>query len=338
MDKLASLIDCLPASIGTENLDNGDFRMIFPDHDPNVLVREEGDTTVFHIEFKEASPHVGFNRLSVYATSEELEAFEKQDVKSRSTSHAHDCFFLVYVQEGKDIEWMEGRLLTIHPGDLLLLTPFALHTNVIPVGSRVLYMYIDAQMLYRTVFPITSESVLFSDFFSDFLVNAEDKKALLFSSCSELVSKVLEDLLAEYLSPAPLYNALIQCKVAELIIALARETVPVFFHFEDSMESQVQEILTYISRNYQTVTLKETAKAFGYHPAYLSSLIHRATGKTFTRLILDQRMTQAVYYLRQGNLSIYEVALACGYREVSSFYKAFTKKFGCSPRSFITEG
>lgn len=199
MDKLAEMMDGLPALTETVPLENGDFRMIFPDNDPNVLVCHYPDKTVFHIEFKPSSPYLGFNRLEMSATA---------------------------------------------------------------------------------------ESILFADFFSDFLVNAEDKKALLFSSCSDQVRRVLEELLA------------------------------------------------YISKNYKTVTLRETAEVFGYHPAYLSSLIRRTTGKTFTRLILDQRMTQAVSYLRQGRLSVDEVACACGYRETISFYKAFTKKYGCTPRRF----
>jgi AraC-like DNA-binding protein len=48
----------------------------------------------------------------------------------------------------------------------------------------------------------------------------------------------------------------------------------------------------------------------------------------------EARMTRASALLRSSNLSVTEVCLAVGFESLGSFSAAFSRRMGCSPRSF----
>ena len=79
-------------------------------------------------------------------------------------------------------------------------------------------------------------------------------------------------------------------------------------------------------------SLKETAAHFGYHPNYISGLLHKELGKTFSEIVFEKRMARAVILLKGTTLAIEEIAAMVGYSNHSNFYKAFKKYFGMTPR------
>lgn len=84
-----------------------------------------------------------------------------------------------------------------------------------------------------------------------------------------------------------------------------------------------------------SVTLGSIAKQFSYHPNYISSFIHREMGKSFSQILLEQRMERALALSKGTNLSIEEIAVMLGYSNPSNFYKAFRAYYGCSPREYL---
>ena len=96
-----------------------------------------------------------------------------------------------------------------------------------------------------------------------------------------------------------------------------------------------EKIVQYIGEHFDTVTLKEIAKRFSYHPNYISTLLHREVGKSFSQILLELRMERALILLKGTNLPVEEIALALGYSNNSNFYKAFRDYFHISPREYI---
>ena len=94
-------------------------------------------------------------------------------------------------------------------------------------------------------------------------------------------------------------------------------------------------ILQYINSNPESVTLKDIAAHFSYHPNYISSLLHQELGKTFSEIVLEKRMDRAVILLKGTTLSIEEIASMLGYSNHSNFYKAFKEYYGKTPREYI---
>lgn len=101
------------------------------------------------------------------------------------------------------------------------------------------------------------------------------------------------------------------------------------------LRNQRRAQIQYINSHPEATTLKDVAAHFSYHPNYISSLLHKETGKTFSEIVLEKRMDRAVILLRGTTLSIEEISAMLGYSNTSNFYKAFREYFGKSPREFV---
>lgn len=60
------------------------------------------------------------------------------------------------------------------------------------------------------------------------------------------------------------------------------------------------------------------------------------TGVSPNDLVKDYKLNQAVELLKHSDLSITDVAYRCGFNDVGYFGKCFRKKYGMSPREFVT--
>ena len=78
--------------------------------------------------------------------------------------------------------------------------------------------------------------------------------------------------------------------------------------------------------------LTETSVMFGISEAHLHRLFHREVGKTFRRHLRDVRMIRAAELVKQGTLSMKQIALDCGYSDVCNFYRDFKNIHGLTPR------
>ena len=93
------------------------------------------------------------------------------------------------------------------------------------------------------------------------------------------------------------------------------------------------QIRAFMRTNCADVTLAQVAKHFCLHPNTVSSILKRATGATFSRVLLEMRMACAQEMLRDADVSVEKVACACGYENPASFYRAYRRAYGHAPRS-----
>ena len=96
-----------------------------------------------------------------------------------------------------------------------------------------------------------------------------------------------------------------------------------------------EKILQYINSHLETVTLKDIAARFSYHPNYISTLLHQKLGKKFSDIVREKRMERATILMRGTDLSIEEISSMLGYSDMSNFYKAFHSQYGTSPREYV---
>ena len=98
--------------------------------------------------------------------------------------------------------------------------------------------------------------------------------------------------------------------------------------------STIPEILNYISQNYQTATLHETATHFGYSTSHFSTLIKESTGRTFVQIIKDIKLGQACRALRETKLNLPSICELVGYESPEHFMRLFKKAYGMSPGEY----
>ena len=95
-------------------------------------------------------------------------------------------------------------------------------------------------------------------------------------------------------------------------------------------DERLMEMMNYIQANYQTITLEEMAERFHLSEPYISKYIHEKSGKTFVEQVTNIRMKKARTLLKNGNMTVENVALSVGYQNVEHFTRTFRRLYNLS--------
>lgn len=91
----------------------------------------------------------------------------------------------------------------------------------------------------------------------------------------------------------------------------------------------------YIEQHFaENITLSALAEHLNLTPGYLSTLMKRDLGMTFSEYVLHVRMEHARRLLKQGKLHVYEVAECVGYSNQYYFNMLFKRTFGITPGQY----
>ncbi len=101
-----------------------------------------------------------------------------------------------------------------------------------------------------------------------------------------------------------------------------------------SGDDRLTQMLNFIQANYQKVTLEDVAEAFHLSAPYVSRYIKAKSGKTFGEQVTNIRMKRARTLLRNGNMTVENIAYAVGYANVEHFTRQFRKKYSMTPMEY----
>jgi AraC family transcriptional regulator len=88
------------------------------------------------------------------------------------------------------------------------------------------------------------------------------------------------------------------------------------------------------TRFLEPLSLAEIAAAVGVHLVHLSREFHRYNRCTVGELIRRRRVEHACDLLKHSDLSLAEIALACGFSDQSHFSMMFKRHMGITPSRF----
>lgn len=84
-------------------------------------------------------------------------------------------------------------------------------------------------------------------------------------------------------------------------------------------------------------SIRDLALEFNLSASHLRHLFKAQTGSGLGRRLAEQRLQKAASLLRQGGMSVKEVAYAVGYKHPSSFVRAFERQFRLAPGGYRQE-
>jgi len=128
----------------------------------------------------------------------------------------------------------------------------------------------------------------------------------------------------------------------ELSVQLAAQTVQLMHGLEPSAGNVPPSTLARVSRAVRAIernpharlTLASLAREAGLSPYHFLRTFEHLTGLTPHQFILRARLREAAIRLVNGRAKILDVALDCGFGDVSNFNRAFSGEFGVSPRAY----
>jgi AraC-like DNA-binding protein len=133
-------------------------------------------------------------------------------------------------------------------------------------------------------------------------------------------------------------NGLLRDGYAYLILGLIANGAYAVVPRENAGSELLSKLLLYVHENFnKNITLNSIAAAFGYHPAYISAYFKSRLDMCISRYINIIRLKNAVLLMKQNEYSITQIAYDCGFNSARTFYRAFNKEFGCSPKEYLKE-
>lgn len=109
-------------------------------------------------------------------------------------------------------------------------------------------------------------------------------------------------------------------------------------HNESKTNLLCYKLMNYIDTHLYTLkSIGELSQIFKYDASYLSAIFKTTTGRTLSDYYSTRRLEHAKYLILEGSTKVWEIADMLHYSSAFSFSKAFTKKYGISPKKMQKE-
>ncbi len=252
------------------------------------------------------------------------------DAEGNANKHYHDFFEMNYVVKGNPIGVIDNHDLAMAQGGLCLMNPNAVHyyESYDAVEDLILNIVLPKTTFEKHFFlPMLSDPIL-NAFFLRYSMASNDQPSFIYiPTLGRHGQSLIEMLVKEYLEQ-PHYTQTVTESIITLLFALIMRG-----YEQQGYEPTrpIEKILTYMYEHYRDCDLKALAAHFGYHPKYLSSLIHKETGQTYRDLMTQIRLKSSEHYLLYTDYNMDQIVTAIGYKEKSSFYTSFKKQYKESP-------
>ena len=251
--------------------------------------------------------------------------------------HHHDFYEVYYLLSGQVEFWVDGRIIRMQKGDLLLINPMELHRPILETDRQVyerIVLWINKEFLES----LQTDRMDLSRCFdtqcpnhSHLIRPSASERSVLTARMGEMVREFYSRELGSDLSAYGLFlQFMVQLnRMAQKDAPLQEET--------QQLSPLVQQVLAYISENLaQPMTLDSIASRFYVSKYYLSHAFTAEVGVSVYRYIMLRRLLVARQLLTAGE-SAGQVCRSCGFSDYTSFYRAFKSEYGISPREFIAD-
>lgn len=235
---------------------------------------------------------------------------------SKKEKHYHSYWEIYYLVEGVCSFFIDSKAYRLTAGDVALFPPGIIHkaNYETPTFSRLL-IYCDAALI-----PASAEPMI-----RQFPVFPWDEET------GDRIRTLFEAIGREYANPDDFSGDLIQSKLGELVVLIARHSGSA--HRPKGESPVVEQAVDYIRSHYtEPVSLGDVAGHCFVSREHLSRLFKRETGFNLSEYLMIYRLQKAEALLRrEPRLRISEVARRCGFSDSNYFSKAFHKVYGTSP-------
>ena len=268
----------------------------------------------------------------------DFEVFHYREPRPNTVEvHHHDFYEVYYLLHGQVDYWVDGRIIRMQAGDVLLINPMELHRPVLETDGQVyerIVLWIEKEFMEN----LTSQGKKLSACFDTALPGhthllrpAAAERSALNARMGELVREYYSN---EYGSDLCAYGLFLQLMVQLNRMALFAAAQP-----EEAvgMSALVEKAMIYIADHLsENLKVEQIASALFVSKYYLSHTFTREVGVSIYRYIMMRRLLMARQLLIAGEPAG-QVCQSCGFSDYASFYRAFKSEYGTSPKGFVSE-
>lgn len=249
--------------------------------------------------------------------------------------HWHSYFEITYVQEGQGNYSVNGQEYMMKPGDIIIFNNVEAHGWKLMGEDMKLLV-----MIFSPEFVAEKLSVFDSEYLKPFVERGSNFKNRIGSEepVSHEIRKGIREIYAEWQQQKEGYPLMIKANILRILTMLIRT-------YQDESKSgemlkekksamkRLEQAISYIDHHYsEKITLDEVAAAAYMSSNYFSSYFRKVTGISFSEYVTRIRISHARELLRDTDKSVTEIAMECGFHNISNFYRLYKKQVGKPPR------
>lgn len=277
----------------------------------------------------------GLYRDSVHSVYIEREV----KTQSMAQAHYHPYFELYFVTGGKCKMFAAHSVSSLSSGEVIILPPGTLHRSQYENCAVERFTLYFTEKYLTDLIPLLGES---------FTVEKLKKGTVTFSGEKlKTLERCFKDILAiqteiqngsQNISKESAFNTLqIKIRLLEILNLLASNTQreETSFVAKSKSQEEIEKAAKFIFENYaQEITLVQASKMARMRDTYFSRRFKEVTGLGFREYLLNVRIQHSMQMLLKSELSVTQIATACGFSDGNYFGDIFKKITGKSPREF----
>ena len=243
-------------------------------------------------------------------------------------SHLHKCHEIIHIIRGKMLYTVEGNEYMLSDGDIVMTTPDELHSFSFPEECEYQREFIH---LYPGFF----------DGIPDVAAMLESRDAGKYNHIpSEKVEKygldkLFEDIHASCANPTEETNIIVSANVmlfAARVHRMLCEDAPKYP--EVTANAKAKFIYRYIDHHYmEDISVDSISGVMTMAPTSAQRLFRKETGMSIKSYLMLRRVTAAKNLIMEGQNAM-DIFTDCGFKDYSTFYRAFVKYVGMTPSEF----
>ncbi|MBO5460279.1 MAG: helix-turn-helix transcriptional regulator [Ruminococcus sp.] len=249
--------------------------------------------------------------------------------------HWHNYFEITYVQSGRGKYFVNGQEYSVEEGAIIIFN------NVEPHGWTLLDE--DMRLLVMIFAPeFVAEKLSFfnAGYLKPFVERGSNFKNCIGSDepVSSELRKAIQEIYQEWQDRQEGYQLMIKADVLRILTMLIRRyqndhISEKAINEKKKAMKRLEKAMEYIDEHYcEKITLDEVAAVAYMSSNYFSSYFRKMMQISFSSYVTRLRILKAREVLKEGNCNVTEVALQCGFNNISNFYRMYKKHVGKSPR------
>lgn len=257
--------------------------------------------------------------------------YEKDN--QEDTFHWHSYCEITYMKKGRGYYFVNGEKYEVREKDLIIFN------NVEPHGWQVEENAMEVVvMIFPTEFVSVPLTMFDNGYLKPFLErggNFRNKIEAGEENAAEII-KTIEDIASEWKEESVGYRLMIKAQVLRILTLLIRH-----YQKNDSEKKngqrlgdkkksmrRIEEALYYINSHFaEKISLEKAASVACMSPNYFSSYFKKVSNYGFSEYVTKLRLEKVKEMEQATDLTMNEIAAACGFCNMSNFYRLY-KKYG----------
>lgn len=251
--------------------------------------------------------------------------------------HTHNYVEMVYMCQGSTSHIINGSKVLLKEGEILLLSQHAVQEILPAKEEDIAINFIVLPEFFDTALKMMEED---ENQLRDFIIECLKGKNLPIEYLHFKVADVLpvqnlvENLIWTIMNDIQNKRSMNQITMGLLFLQLINHIDRIENKIDNLEQSILLTVYKYIEEKYKEGELTELAGELNYDLYWLSRMIKKLTGKTYTELVQTKRLSQATYLLEHTKMTVSDIGYAVGYDNLSYFHKLFYRKYNLSPKQY----